>query len=386
VHFFLVEGKVVKNMKVANIITAGAILMTMSGCAAGTHAPQTPVAQETQQSQSYVASATVGDFLTFTLDPANKTFTYNDLTNSEQATLPLVETSTNVYGINDPSGNMVAAYQYPNYGLVVEAKKVGPDRDTVALNLALAKTPVSIADVTSQPFNCLQLRTSQGGFELGSATIDGQGNIKSSTYWPLGAAAGGTSFHNGTFPASSVDADPSGNFLKITDEDDNVSYLFGGASEFVIDRPDGTMLGFAKAATKDFDAVHAGTYQTNAYQKLGAANGQSTVETGVPGFDNGTVTVGTDGTVTFVNGQGKVVAQGTLVAVADDPAIYGGGFLSLQDPCFGLFTLHVTTATSQQDIFVSFGTQSVAFASLTTTLPQDPSNTYNYFYGIGVKQ
>jgi hypothetical protein len=373
-------------MKVANLIIAGALLMTMSGCAAAPNAPQTPVVQETQQPQSYVASATVGDFLTFTLDPASKTFTYNDLTNSEQGTLPVVETSANVYGINDPSGNMVAAYQYPNYGLVVEAKKVGPDRDTVALNLALAQTPITISEVSSQPFNCLQLRTSQGGFEIGSATIDAQGNIESSSYWPLGAAAGGTSFHNGTFPASSVNADPSGNFLKITDEDDNVSYLFGSASEFVIDRPDGTMLGFAKAATKDFDATHAGTYQTNAYQKLGAANGLSTVETGVPGFDNGTITVGTDGTVTFVNGQGKTVAQGTLVPVADDPAIYGGGFLSLQDPCFGLFTLHLTTATSQQDIFVAFGSQSVAFASLTTTLPQAPSNTYNYFYGIGVKQ
>jgi hypothetical protein len=163
------------------------------------------------------------------------------------------------------------------------------------------------------------------------------------------------------------------------------SYIFGTSNEFIADRPDGTMLGFDKAASKDFDPKYTGTYKANLFQKVGASSNQGTVETGSPSFDIGSLRLTPNGRLTITGSENRVLVQGLLTPVADDPELYNGGIFSLSDPCFGLFTLRVSTPTSQQDVYVAFQGRSVVFASFKTVQPVDRSKPYDYFYGVAVQ-
>ncbi|MGB2632418.1 MAG: hypothetical protein WAM58_00650 [Candidatus Acidiferrum sp.] len=59
--------------------------------------------------------------------------------------------------------------------------------------------------------------------------------------------------------------------------------------------------------------------------------------------------------------------------------------IPLSDPCFGLFTVRIASATSLQDLFVSFQGNAAIFASFQSALPAAPTNPYTYFYGVGLK-
>jgi hypothetical protein len=71
--------------------------------------------------------------------------------------------------------------------------------------------------------------------------------------------------------------------------------------------------------------------------------------------------------VTVEDAQGNTVIQTTLTPVADASYLYGSAG-QLSDPCNGLFTFRVTTANSQQDVFVAFMDRAVLFASFTAPL------------------
>lgn len=81
--------------------------------------------------------------------------------------------------------------------------------------------------------------------------------------------------------------------------------------------------------------------------------------------------------------QGNTMVHATLTPVADTSYRYGGG--SLADPCYGVFTFRVITASSQQDVFLTFMDQSLLFSSLKADLPWQSGNAYDYFYGVGLK-
>jgi hypothetical protein len=368
------------------IITAGIMALFVSGCASsGSKAPITaPVPPNPQAVRSYNGSASVGDFLTMTLDPNNKTITYSNVSTGESGTVSYDVLDNGTYAISDPNGKFISAYEVPNYGLFLDANQFGPNHNTKALITAVASTPITIADAFNQSFNYIEFGTSQGGIQIGSTGMDSQGNISLSTYWPFGAYYLGFPFQESTFPGASVQADPSGNFLKVVDGA-GVSYVFGAADEFIADRPDGTMLGFRKAATKDFDPTFTGTYATSVYEKSDASSNQGNVEAGSPSFDHGSLTISANGRVTISDSQKHVVAVGTLVPVSEVPELYNGGIFSLSDPCFGLFTFRVSTPTSQQDVYVAFQGHSVAFASFKTAQPRDFSKPYDYFYGVAVQ-
>jgi len=369
------------------IVTAGIMALFVSGCAtSGSKAPVTaPAPPAPQAVRSYNGSASVGDFLTMTLDPNNKTITYSNVSNGDSGTVSYEVQANGTYTINDPTGNFISAYEVPNYGLFLEANQVGPNRDTKALVTSVASTPISIADAVNQNFNYIQFRTSQGGVEIGTAGMDSQGNISVSSYWPFGDYYLGIPFQAGTYVGSEIQADPSGTFLKVVDGAGQVSYIFGTANEFIADRPDGTMLGFQKTTTKDFDPTFSGTYSTTVYQKVAASSNQGSVESGSQSFDHGSLTISANGQLTISNSHEQVLAEGTLVPVSDVPQLYNGGVFSLSDPCYGLFTFQVMTPTSQQNVYVAFEGHSVAFASFKTALPQDRSKTYEYFYGVAVQ-
>ena len=87
--------------------------------------------------------------------------------------------------------------------------------------------------------------------------------------------------------------------------------------------------------------------------------------------------------ITVTNASGTTLVQATLTPVADATYLYGAN--ELQDPCFGLFTFRVTTATSQRDVFVTFMDRAILFSSFKAALPWSSSNTYDYLYGVGLK-
>jgi hypothetical protein len=97
-------------MKVA---TVGLVLASclLSGC--GT----TPSAVTSAQSRvrSYNGTASVGDFLTISINSTALTITYKDYTNGKTGTVPYTVNADGTYTITDPSGNLLAGYEVPEF-------------------------------------------------------------------------------------------------------------------------------------------------------------------------------------------------------------------------------------------------------------------------------
>lgn len=335
--------------------------------------------------RAYSGTASVGDFLSITLDPAAHALTYSNLSNGDSGTIPYTINLDGTYALQDPQGGLVAAYEIPNFGMIVQAAKAGPNHDMPALITAVAKGGnISPTTWANQKFNYMQFRTAAGGMEIGSASMDAQGNVSISHYWPFGDSSGQSAFGGGTFSASDFVPDPSGAFMTMSEGGGSPDYVFGTpGGVFAVDTNNGAILGLRKAASKDFDQAAAGTYKAIYYQKLGAQTGQGNLETGAPSLGNATIVIGVNGQITVQGSSGETLVQTTLTPVADAPYLYGTN--ELVDPCYGLFTFRVTTLSSQRDVFVAFMDHTILFASFTGMLPASQSNPYDYLYGVGLK-
>jgi len=338
--------------------------------------------------RTYNGTASVGDFLNITLDPVALTLTYTDVSNGTTGVVPYTVNSDGTYTLNDPNNNLVAAYEVPNYALLVQANKTGPTKDVPALVTAVESGQISLTTFEGNTYNYMQFRTAAGGVEAGSVVIGNDASITNSSYWPFGAINGDGPFHSSSWSASGAVADASGTFLKIPDPGGSgaFDYVFGtGNGIFAVDTPSGAILGLQQAASKDFDPTFAGTYKAIYYQKTGATTGQNNAEFGTPSLGNATLTITSAGQVTVQDLLGNtLVQQVTLVPVADAAYLYGSNG-ELANPCWGLFTFRISTANTQQDVFVSFMNRAVLFSSFETSLPLTPNNTYNYLYGVGLK-
>lgn len=334
--------------------------------------------------RSYNATASVGDFLTISIDSSALTITYKNYTNGETGTVPYSVNSDGTYTITDPNGNLLSAYEVPGFVMMIEAANAGPNRDTQALITAIESVPATINTFAGQNFNYVQFRTAAGGMEVGTISIDGQGNVQHDGYWPFGVFSQNM-FNGGSFPATAVQEDPSGDFFVITDGGGSNNYAFGTPSGFfAVDTGNGTILSLPKASTKTFDTTTAGSYTALYYEKANAQTGQGNVETGTPTEGKGIVTVSASGAMTITDSQGNTLASGTLSAVADTSYLYNGTSNELSDPLNGMFTFR-TSSSSQQDVFVSFQGNAVIFAGFQTALPIAGYAPYTYFYGVGLK-
>ncbi|HET9408966.1 MAG TPA: hypothetical protein VFO39_17110 [Candidatus Sulfotelmatobacter sp.] len=373
-------------MRIARVILPFALLL-LAGCSSTSN-----VIPAVQQStvRSYNATASVGDFLTISIDSSAQTITYDNHTNGETGTVPYSVNSDGSYSITDPNGNLLSAYEVPGFALVVEAANAGPNRDTAALITAIESAPVAISGLAGKNFNYTQFRTRDGGVEIGTVTIDSGGNITARSYDP-GAImwTGGTYFNGSTFVASSLHEDPSGNFFTITEQDESTSTVFGTQNGlWAVDNANGAILGLPKASTKNFDSASAGTYSAIYYEKLNAqmqGQGNSSFEVGTPVEGKATITVTSGGAVTITDSSGTPMASGTLLPVADVSYIYDGTSNTLPDPCYGMFTFETVTASLHQDVLVSFEGHAVVFSSFQTPVPLVNGGTYTYFYGVGLK-
>ena len=335
--------------------------------------------------RAYSGTASVGDFLSIMLDPAAHTLAYTNVSNGDTGTIPFTVNVDGTYTLQDPHGVLVAAYEVPNFGMIVQAAKTGPTHDMPALITAIAKGGnISPTTWASQKFNYMQFRTAAGGMEIGSASMDAQGNVSISHYWPFGDSSGQSAFGGGTFSASNFVTDPSGAFMTMSEGGGPTDYVFGTpGGVFAVDTNNGAIIGLKKASGKAFDPAVAGTYKAIYYQKTGAQTGQGNVETGTPSLGNATIVIGANAQITVEGSSGETLVQTTLTPVADAPYLYGTN--ELVDPCYGLFTFRVTTQNSQRDVFVAFMDHTILFASFTGVLPASQSNPYDYLYGVGLK-
>ena len=335
----------------------------------------------------YNGTASVGDFLTITIDTTAHTMSYSNVSNGDSGTIAYTVNGDGSYTLNDPAGNLTAAYEVPGYALVIAAHKTGPNHNTPALITAVESGPISLSTFANHSYNYMQFRTAAGGLEVGSVQI-GATTGQNSSYWPYGAlnSGAGSPFNTGTLDFSHAVEATSGTYLSAPDDGGGNDYIFGTSGGFfIVDTQNGSILGLKKAASKDFDASFAGTYKAMYYQKTGAATGQGNVETGTPALGAATLTITAGGGVTISDGQGTVLAQSTLTPVADASYLYGTSG-ELQDPCNGLFTFRVTTGSNQQDVFVTFVGNAVVFSAFSADLPWNTSNgTYDYLYGVGLK-
>ncbi len=367
-------------MKTARFALLAMLLCFLAGCSTTSKiaAPANPV-------RSYNGTASVGDFLTISIDSAALTITYKNYTNGESGTVPYAVNQDGTYTITDPNGNLLSAYEVPGFVMMVEAANAGPNRDTQALITAIENAPASINTFAGQNFNYVQFRTAAGGTEIGTISIDAQGNVQHDGYWPFGVFSQDL-FNGGGFTASAIQEDPSGDFFTITDSGGSDNFAFGTPSGFfVVDTGNGTILSLPKTATKTFDATTAGSYTALYYEKANAQTGQGNLESGTPGEGKATMTIGADGSVTLTDSQNNTLASGTLTAVADTAYLYNNTPNELSDPLYGMFTFRTTTANSQQDVFVSFEGNAVIFSSFETATPVNGYAPYTYFYGVGLK-
>ena len=80
--------------------------------------------------RSYNGTASVGDFVTISIDSLAQTITYKNYTSGETGTVPYSVNADGSYTITDPNGNLLSAYEVPGFVMVVEAANAGPNKDT----------------------------------------------------------------------------------------------------------------------------------------------------------------------------------------------------------------------------------------------------------------
>lgn len=338
-----------------------------------------------QSRRTYSGTASVGDFMNITLDATTQTISYTNLSNGDIGVVPYTVNSDGTYALNDPAGNLIAAYEIPGYAMLIEAQKSGSDHATPALITAVAQSQITLNTFAGHGYNYVQFRTAAGGFEAGSAILDAQGNVSISSYWPYGGTMQSSSaFNASTFPSTGFTEDSSGTYLRMNDQG-GTAYVFGtNQGVFIVDTQNGAILSEGKAASKNFDPAYAGTYKAIFYQKTNATTGQGNVENGTASLGTATLTIDAQANLTVQDGLGNTIVHTTLTPVADTPYLYGSSG-ELTDPCNGLFTFRITTSNSQQDVFVSFVGRAALFASFTVPLPVQPGTAYDYLYGVGLK-
>src|SRR5713101_3170852 len=113
------------------ILTTTLILLVTSACSNNSTAINPTAAR------AYNGTASVGDFLNITLDPVAHTLAYSNKSNGDSGTVPYTVNADGTYALNDPTGNLVAAYEVPNYALLIQAAKTGPGHNTPALITAV---------------------------------------------------------------------------------------------------------------------------------------------------------------------------------------------------------------------------------------------------------
>jgi hypothetical protein len=344
----------------------------------------------------YSGTASVGDFLTITVQPAAQTIAYTNHTNGQTGTLGYTVGADGVYTVTSPDGSLIQAIEIPGLALVAEADNTGPSHHTTSLVTAILQAPISPAWLEGQNFNYMQWRTSIGGMSVGNVTVDGSGLVSHAGYWPFGAMqaslqslgypSDSTWDPVTTFQATDCVPDASGTSMTMPDQSGGTDTIFGTQGGFfVVDMANGSLIAVPQAASTAFDPSTAGTYQALAFSKTGVTIAPgSNDEVGVAGIASYTMNLTSGGDLT-INSNGNPGTAHPLVPVNDTAYLQGGTLLNTSP---GLFTYTVPLpGSTQRDVYVEFINGAMLFSSFTysTSTLQDPV-TYSYYYGVALKQ
>ncbi len=314
--------------------------------------------------------------------------TYNNLSNGDSGTFPYTVNANGSYTLDDPNGNLLSAYEIPGYALLIQAAKAGPNHNTPAIITAVETGPISLNTFSGNSYNYIQFRTASGGLEVGSVTIAGNSGTNSS-YWPYGhfSQGSGGAFNSGSLDFSQMTEASSGTYIYGPDGGGGTGddYIFGTASGFfIVDTPNGSIIGLPKAESSAFDPSVAGTYSGIFYSKLNAVMGNNNVETGTASTSQATIVVTAAANITVTDESGNTIINATVTPVANSSFLYGSAG-QLTDPCNGLFAFRAVTGTYEHDVFVTFVGNSVVFSKFNANLPWSQSSGYSYWYGVGLK-
>jgi hypothetical protein len=95
-------------------------LALLTGCGTSTSPTSTSAIR------NYNGTASVGDFLTITINSTASTIDYTNHTNGDSGTVPYTVNNDGTYTVTDPQGNLLEAFEVPGFVLVVESAKSGP--------------------------------------------------------------------------------------------------------------------------------------------------------------------------------------------------------------------------------------------------------------------
>jgi len=169
-----------RNTLIASLFMVG----VLAACSPGSS--DTPAAS-VAVNRSYTGSAAVGDLVQVSVNATAQTISYTNKTNGQTETVSYTVNSDGTYTISDPSGNLVTAYEIPNYAILIEANDTGPGKNTPSLITAIPAGQISLATFTGTGYNYMQFRTSSGGMTIGSLNVTQSNNASITEYWPYGS-------------------------------------------------------------------------------------------------------------------------------------------------------------------------------------------------------
>jgi hypothetical protein len=112
---------------VKSTVKTAKLALLVSACwLASCSSTPTPTPPAQKAVRAYNGTASVGDFLTISVDSIAQTITYKDYTNGETGTAPYPINADGSYTIIDPNANLLSAYEVPGTALMIEAANAGP--------------------------------------------------------------------------------------------------------------------------------------------------------------------------------------------------------------------------------------------------------------------
>ena len=137
-------------MRIGTVMTC-LLLLCAGGC--GSDSSSIVVVAPLSAVRTYNGTASVGDFLTISLDSNAHTLTYANHSNGDGGTIPYTVNADGTYTLNDPTGNLLNAYEIPKYALLLQAAKTGPNHDTKALLTAVQRGALTIQMLEGHAYN-----------------------------------------------------------------------------------------------------------------------------------------------------------------------------------------------------------------------------------------
>jgi hypothetical protein len=362
------------------------LLLTLASCAGG--------GSNTSASHDYNGTASVGDFLTVTIDRDASVIHWANGTNGETGQAPFTLDTDGALLVSTDTGQVKKAYEIAGYGVVALDPNAGPSHDRPSPVFLWEKTAATKADFQAMAMNFIQFRNS-GAFEVGCGSIAADGSaITHSGYLPEQYLYGDLLFSVGvTLPIlNAPPADPSTfDGIVLADRSDGtISFqpyksvlpgpdgspgvLFKAGSSWVIDVDEGSVFLLDAPTTMDWQASNAGTYHLMGWK----VSGMTSSAAGTGAFFETTVTLDAAGQLTVADPGGGAPTVVSLVPFADDTDVFGAGKVDLA--CNGLFTNGAGNGTDK--LVAGFFGQNLFFGSAKLTA----GPTAEFVYGVALRQ